>query len=372
MNLLPVVPGIGGSWHYIANLLASLAGHDDQNEYVGFVTGASAPIFPVTRNFTAVNVRLHAPFRPLRVVYESTRFASLSRGYHLDVMHHLFGTLPFMASQPTVVTVCDLMAFARPQDFSQVKRAYLRLMRWRVATSATMLAPMSHATAETLRDWMGVPSERMRIVPPAMPKHYTRATDDVAAAFRARHGLPDEFWLCVAGDYPHKNISRLIEAYARMRSRLPEGWSLVIRGSATPDLQRRVAHFGVQSKVQFLPWLSDEEMPLLYSAASALIFPSLFEGGGLPVLEAMACECPVVASDLPTTREFAGGAALTFDPGSISDMSRAMEESERSPQARADCRQVGLARVAQFAPSVAARACLDAYREAVTQYASTA
>jgi hypothetical protein len=129
LNLLPVVPGIGGAWHYVANLLDALSTHDQENEYVAFVTTASATLVPQRENFTPIQLPFNAAARTIRVAFENTALPLASRGRRLDCMHHLFGTLPLFGHGPTVVSIFDLMVFARPLDFSLVKRAHLRQMR---------------------------------------------------------------------------------------------------------------------------------------------------------------------------------------------------------------------------------------------------
>lgn len=363
LNLLPVVPGIGGAWRYIANLLDALSTYDTGNEYVAFVTSASASIVPQHKRFTSIQLPFNAGARHVRVAFENSVLPLISREEHLDCMHHVFGTLPLFGGEPTVVSIFDLMVFARPRDFSPVKRAYLRTMRRRAAGSATVLAPMSQATADALHEWLQVPRDRMITVPAAIRSEFTRSNIGELQAFRARHGLGDDFWLCVAGPYPHKNLDRLLEAFGALE-RSGSNWSLVIRGGRTNEVAKQV-EASLQGRVRLLPWLEDREMPLLYSAARALIFPSLYEGGGLPVMEAMASGCPVVASNLPTTREFAGDAALTFDPMHVSDMVRAMSECERSPELRSQMAIAGRTLAARLSPENAAAACQRAYRAAI-------
>ncbi|MDB4916850.1 MAG: group 1 glycosyl transferase [Gemmatimonadetes bacterium] len=365
LNLLPVVPGIGGAWHYIANLISALAQSDRQNEYVAFVTGASASLVPVQDNFTSVHLPIHAEWRALRIGFENSVLPMLTRTRRLDCMHHFFGTLPILGSEPSIVSVFDLMVFARPSDFSPTKRAYLQWMRRRAAKHASLLAPMSRTTAESLSDWLAVPGDRMTVVSTAIGPQFHPRTESEVREFRARHALNGEFWLCVSGVLPHKNIPRLIEAFAQLRRMAPDGWSLVIRGGRSGETDRLVAAHALESHVQFLPWLHDNEMPLLYSSASALIFPSLFEGGGLPVMEAMSSGCPVVASNLPTTREFAQDAALTFEPTDVHDITRAMHECEESPALRQRLSRSGQQRASQFSPRTVAASCIDAYRRAV-------
>ncbi|MEO8619837.1 MAG: glycosyltransferase family 1 protein [bacterium] len=365
LNLLPVVPGIGGAWHYIANLLSALAEYDRANEYVALVTSASAALVPKRSNFMSIELQIHARWRPLRIAFENSVLPVVTRKYQLDCMHHFFGTLPFFGSEPSVVSVFDLMVFVRPADFSYTKRAYLQWMRRRAASEATVLAPMSQSTADSLSDLLGVPKHRMSIVPTAIgPAFHRREARDVQS-FRERFQLDETFWLCVADAQPHKNLLRLVEAFAQLRAASPGGWPLVIRGGCSDDVARLVAARSMERHVRILPWLNDDEMPLLYSAAGALVFPSLFEGGGLPVMEAMCCGCPVVASDLPTTREFALDAALTFDPRSVTDMARAMRECECMPATRERLATSGRLLATQFNPASVAAACLEAYRRAV-------
>ncbi|MEO5815183.1 MAG: glycosyltransferase family 1 protein [Gemmatimonadaceae bacterium] len=365
LNLLPVVPGIGGAWHYIANLLAALAAHDRENDYVGLVSAASASLLPGGRNITAVRAPLRASWRPLRIAYENTVFPRVARGLRLDCVHHFFGTQPLVTREPTVVSVFDAMVFARPGDFPPSKRLYLQRMRRKAARHASVIAPMSRSTAAALHEWLDVPDDRMIVIPTALgPQFGPKLSADVDA-FRAQHDLPELFWLCVTGSYAHKNVAGLIDAYALLHRRLPDGWRLIIRGRPTDDIAGRIMTHRLEDRVRFLPPLGDAEMPLLYASAGALIFPSLYEGGGIPVMEAMVSGCPVVASDLPTTREFAGDAALRFDASNDADMARAMEECERSPAMRSRLIKSGYERATEFSSERVAAACIDAYRHAV-------
>jgi glycosyltransferase involved in cell wall biosynthesis len=365
LNLLPVVPGVGGSWHYISSLIAALSERDAKNKYVAFVTPASASIVPDRPNFEVRELALHARSRPLRVAFENTAFRLVAGRARLDCMHHFFGSLPLFAHVPSVVTVHDLMVFERPWDFTRVKRMYLQRMLRRTAKHATVIAPVSRSTGEHIQRLFGVPWERMQVVPAILRDTFRRADPVRVERFRADHGLPTRFWVCVSGAYPHKNFDRLLAAFAALRRDDPAGWPLVIRGDPMDDIRRLIAHHGVQRTVHVLPRLADETMPLLYTAASALVSPSLFEGGGIPVMEAMACGCPVAASDIPTTREFASAAALRFDPTSVEAIVAAMRECEGSADRRAAMSRAGLEAARAFDPAVVVPACLAAYGRAV-------
>jgi glycosyltransferase involved in cell wall biosynthesis len=365
LNLLPFLPDVGGTWQYVGSLLASLAEHDSINEYVAFVTRSSESLVPDSTRFARVRVPLHVASRPLRVAFESTVFPSVVARKSLGCLHHFFGGLPLRCMTPNVVTVHDLMVFERPNDFSVVKRNYLRFMVRRAAKHATILAPVSNATANHLQRVLGVTHDRMQIIPATIADDFVPLTGPRVEEFRARYRLPNYFWLLVSGAYPHKNHEMLVRAFAVHRRRRPAGWPLVIRGDLPPNVQATIRETVGSGNVIQLPRLTDDEMPTLYSAASALVFPSLFEGGGQPLMEAMACGCPVVASSIPTTREFAAGAALTFDPTDADALVDAMARCEASDVLRAELSRAGLTAATALRPAVAAAACVEAYRRAV-------
>ena len=364
LNLLPAVPGIGGGWTYYANVLRALAIHGDEHEYVVFMTKASRPIVPDVPNFRNVELPFRADWRSLRVAVESTLFPALARSENLDCIHHFAGGLPFLSTRPAVVTIHDLIVIERPNEFPLLKARYVRLMQRRATQLADILAPVSHSTAARLKTVFGISDDRMEIVPAGVASHFTRAPTPAVEAFRRKHGLPSAFWLYVAEPYPHKNHALLLNAVVELRRRSSATWPLVLRGTLTPALQWLIKSTGASADVVVLPHLNDEEMALLYSGASALVFPSLHEGGGLPVIEAMACGCPVVASDIPTTREFAGPGAMTFDPHDFESLVTAMQRCQESSELRRKLVRNGMLAAAKLRPEVVANACLTAYERA--------
>jgi glycosyltransferase involved in cell wall biosynthesis len=365
IDILQATPRIGGGWHYAENLLQALAEADGDDEYYVFVNSISAEIVPTTRHFRIVKLPLRPASRVIKAMYESLIPGLLAPLWRLDCMYHLFGTLPFGSRRPNVVTIYDLMVFERPHDFSPIRRAYVRTMRRRVARSATMIAPMSEYTATQLNGLLGVTADRLQVVPAAIGTNFHRRSEAERSSFRKRYALPKDFWLYVAGELPHKNHARLVEAYGQLRQRLPEAWPLVVRGPTASGLDSLLGGSSWRSLVHLLPRIPDEEMPVLYSTASALVFPSLFEGGGLPVMEAMSCGCPVAASDIPTTYEFAGPAAVTFDPSNVESIIGAMRTLQQDADLRNELRALGLQRSVRFDPRFSANAMKAACRRAV-------
>jgi len=173
------------------------------------------------------------------------------------------------------------------------------------------------------------------------------------------------FWL-------HKNHIRLIKAYADLKKQEANPWPLVLRGDSGQDtgttkalIKAEIKKFNLEKDVIWLPRLSYHELPLLYSGASALIFPSLFEGGGIPVIEAMACGCPVAASDIEVVKEFAGEAAFFFDGKSIDNICNAMAKLQKDPNFREKLKDKGITRSKIFSGKHVVEKLLIAYKGAV-------
>jgi glycosyltransferase involved in cell wall biosynthesis len=182
-----------------------------------------------------------------------------------------------------------------------------------------------------------------------------------------RYRLPREFWLYVAHLYPHKNHQRLLEAYQQLKRQDPRAWPLVLRGDKQPvgpDISELIRRFGLAEDVILVPRLDRGDLPALYSAASALVFPSLYEGAGMPVLEALACGCPVAASEIPAVREFAGGAAYYFDPLASHGMAAAMAALAGDSSSRDRLRTAGLERARDFRATPVLERIVGAYQRA--------
>jgi alpha-1,3-rhamnosyl/mannosyltransferase len=364
LNLLHAVPDIGGGWNYIQNLLAALGREDRTNTYVAFANAASASLVPRQPNFTVVRVPLRPGARGPRVLFEHTALQALVLYHRLDCLHWFANGDGIINAAPAVVTVYDLQPFVDKVALTPRKRAFLQARMRSAAQRAAVLLPMSDTTADLLASMLGADPARMIVVPPVIEPEFQPASDQTVAACRARHRLPAQFWLYVAHLYPHKNHERLLQAYRQVRANDPATWPLVLRGDAQPesfDLPRRIADLGLEGHVHLLPRLDRAELPALYTAASALVFPSTYEGAGIPLLEAQACGCVVAASDIRAAREFAADAAKFFDPLDPVAIERAMLEVQANPMWRDDARRRGLEHAARYRGPLAVERLLDAY-----------
>lgn len=364
INLLQARPEIGGGWNYIESVLASLGMHGKQHDYVLFVNPQSRKLAEKIPCCRIVDVAIDPSGVVTRIWFDQTRFPSLVRREAVDCLFWLSPVCSLVGSTPSVVTIHDLKMFDIPDQYSFWKRTYLQSAVRRSASRAAVIACVSHATAAAARSRLHVPPDKLRVVPYPLRESFAPRSPAETAAFRRRHNLPAKFWLYVAHVYPHKNHARLFEAYARVRRENPAAWPLVLCGRTFgQDFSHTFQELGIGANVVWLPYLPDADIPFLYSSASALVFPSLYEGGGIPVMEALACGCPVIASDLPTTREFAGGAvALTFDGLRTESIAEAMLEfaanCEKCP------RGTGVAAMRDSQPAAVASVLTSAFSEA--------
>jgi glycosyltransferase involved in cell wall biosynthesis len=353
LNLLHARPQIGGGWNYIAALVHAIAEHDSTNHYIVFANDYSKQLVPRSCQFETVLVRPSRAIlaQPIRVFYDNTWLQILTRRFAIDVMHWFANTQAIIRLVPNCVTCYDMKVFHAPETYSFVKRHYLlNAIRYAVE-HADLLLPMSRSTAREIIALFSVDPRRIVVIPTIVDSGFRARGRESVIAFRERYDLPQNFWLYVAHTYPHKNHPQLLRAFAEFRSSSGSSWPLVLRGdpkAGEDRLAETLAELKLERAVIRLPGLHTSEMPLLYAAASALVFPSLYEGGGIPVLEAMACGCPVLASPIPAIKEHAGSAVAYFDEFTDRSIAHAMLQVEADSNLRRFLSAAGRKRAESF------------------------
>jgi glycosyltransferase involved in cell wall biosynthesis len=368
LNLLHAMPDIGGVWNYLERLLCAIGQHDHENAYICFVTKSSQDLVSHTSNFDIVTIALDPRSRAKRVLYENTCFPARAKRHQLDMIHWFSGTHSLLGRIPSVVSVYDTLVFEHPESFSIMKRNYLKYMMKNTVRNAALLMPMSNTTAKNLEWFLGAKTDRIQVIPPIIDSSFIPRDQKEINLFRKKYNLPENFWLYVADFYPHKNHLGLLHAFHNLIKNRFSVWPLVLRGDNRGDDQaifRAVNDLELSDNISFMPRLPSEELSLLFSSASAMIYPSLYEGGGIPVLEAMACGCPVAASHIPATEEMAGGAAMLFK----SQTKDAIEQTVIMMQTDKDLRDrlatEGMERARKFRGERVIGKVLDGYRKAV-------
>lgn len=246
-----------------------------------------------------------------------------------DLYHALAFVSPLILPKASVVTVYDLSFIHYPQVLSASRRLYLRIFTALSCRRARRVIAISHSTARDLTESLGIPAEKIDVAAPGYDAlAYKPLPPEQVSAFRAQQGLPDRFWLFLGTLEPRKNLLLLLQAYAALptSARLP----LFLAGGKGWDYQaifQAVEQYNLSDAVHFPGYLPVEDLPLWYNSADVFLYPSLFEGFGLPVLEAMACGTPVLVSDVSSLPEVAGSAGLCLPSHDASAWTEALRRA---------------------------------------------
>ena len=307
VNALYLIPGgVGGTEIYLRELLAALARIDAENEYFVFTNQETgADLTPHQHNFHRKPQAVRAKSRPLRIAWEQTILPLKALRLNLDVLLNPGFTAPILTPCPCITVFHDLQHKRYPEYFRWFDLPFWRFFLWTSVHRAKSIIAVSDATRADLLRFYRVPSERIHVVHHGV---------DPALFDLCRERL-ERFVLCVSTLHPHKNIERLIRAYAREK----RDYKLVLagmRGFRAEAVERLIAELDVCDRVTLTGWISRAKLYDLYDRALACIYPSTFEGFGMPVLEAMAAGVPLACSDIPPLREVAADTVLYFDSAS--------------------------------------------------------
>lgn len=360
-------PGRTGVGYYTEHLLHHLAREASGDEVIvvsNRTIDTSAPLPP--------RVRVAAGYAfPLRLPWMQLVAPRMLDELDADVAHFTNSVVPLASPIPTVVTIHDMSLTLYPQ-YHPVRRVLLnRPLVHLAARRVDAIIAVSHSARRDILRLYNVPPDRVRVVHEAAAPAFTPIADRARLAdARRRYGLPDRFILYVGTIEPRKNLPRLIEAFARrVRSGdVPHALVCVGRyGWRARDVDRTIERLGVGRAVRFIGYVPFADLPAIYNLAEIFVFPSLHEGFGLPVIEAMACGVPVVVGRNSSLIEIAGDAADAVDPLDIDALGDAIVRLARDPAARTARRRRGLERAQAFSWRRAARETLDVYRWAVAR-----
>jgi len=361
--------GIG---RYTRELVRALAAADPHNAYRLFFASRTRPhpLPPLPPNFRVTALPFHDIW--LARLWHRARLPLPVETFigPVDVFHSPDFTLPpVRRGTRTLLTVHDLSFVRDPASAAPGLRAYLNTVVPRSVARADHVLADSQATKDDLVELYRLPAERISVLYSGVESVFQPVTDaGQLAAVRARYGLnPAPFILSVGTLQPRKNYVRLIQAFAAISSQSPiSELQLVIAGGKGwlfDSIFAEVERLGLRERVRFPGFVADSDLPALYSAARVFAYPSLYEGFGLPLLEAMACGTPVVASDAACLPEVAGDAALLVPPTDVAALADALSRAVSDEAVRADLIARGLARARAFTWAKSARQLLALYHE---------
>ena len=377
LSLIDFNPGrMGGVESYFWNLLESLQRIDQVNEYVLLCDERSLGYFALHQpNFSQCLVRSRRPFyyRWARSMVRRSCGIDIMKysigALNLDLVHHPFSMMsPKQSLCPVVLTVHDVQHEFYPEFFGPKMYQKRRAGSIGSLAVAGLVIADSEFTKTSLTEHYGTRPEKVTVVHLGTDARF-RPIDDAAqiAAVQDKYGLTRPFIYFPAASWPHKNHAGLLQALSLLVERHEFDGELVMTGiaeKAQGSIERLIGDLGLGERVRILGYLESTELPVLYSLARMLAFPSFFEGFGLPLVEAMACGCPVACSNTTSLPEVAGDAALFFDPAKPEEISEAIWSLWSDAGLRGRLREKALQRGNSFDWDTAARATLEVYRRA--------
>jgi glycosyltransferase involved in cell wall biosynthesis len=355
----------GGNETYIKNLVTALAAIDSTSRYTLYFSKASAAR-EWTGRFENFAVRLLPPPTPIVRVPVALSFELFRRP--VDVLHVQY-TAPPLCRVPLVTTIHDLAFEHLPETFTRRGRAQLRLTVRHTARCSQRIATVSEFSRQDIISTYGIDPARIAVTPNGVEDIFTPHPADVdeSERIRERFGIKGEFILAVGSLQPRKNLIRLIRAYKRLRAEIGDSApQLVLVGRRLwlyDEIFHELTRQDLAEAVIFTDYVSEELLPALYRSARIFVYPSLFEGFGLPPLEAMACGTPVVASSTSSLPEVIGDAGLLVDPYDENLLANGMMRLLRDEDLRRQLITKGIRRAASFTWRAAAERTLALYHE---------
>jgi glycosyltransferase involved in cell wall biosynthesis len=348
-----------GMSRYVVSLLRALGQANGSDELIAFV---GEPLSrPGRLRFRRAPGLVRYPVA--RIGWEHAALPVLARAERLHVFHGTTNTLPLLLGTPSVVTIHDLAFLHYAEHVRRRRYHYLRQMVRRARRQARFVITPSEATRVDVLELLGGDPERTVAIPLGVDERFRSPPEERRGETRERYGLEEPFVLAVGTVEPRKNLVRLIEAMTLLADEYPHLLALAgPTGWLSQGVEAAISGSGISKRIRRLGFVADDDLPALYAAATAVAVPSLYEGFGLPVLEALASGAAVVTSNVSSLPEVAGDAAVLVDPTSAADIAAALRRLIDAPEFATDLRCRAVERARRFSWASTAERTLDVYR----------
>lgn len=355
VNALYLIPGgVGGTEIYLRNLLSALARVDRDNQYVVFTNQETGTgLAPSAQNFSQAPQSVRAVNRPARILWEQLMLPRAAKKHGIDILFNPGFTCPAWGTCPNVTVFHDLQHVRHPEHFRWFDLPFWRLLLWTSAKRSTSLIAVSEATRSDLKAHYGVEAV---VIPHGVEREFFDLSE---------RREPQRYLLCVSTLHPHKNLDRLIRAFD-----IPDMQLVIagLRGFHAEQLDRLIAELQLNGRVRLTGWILRAELLELFRKAWAFVYPSTFEGFGMPVLEAMAAGLNVACSRIPPLVAIGGDAVDYFDPLDEEDLRQALRRLAAGPATAPPASQ---RRALEFTWERAARQTLDCLEAAYRKRSSS-
>ena len=352
---------------YIANLIRALPEADPSITYTVFCGSQGQP--PAHERLAVWRTPFSTQHPLRRILWEQLGQPVALRRARPDVAHALAFVTPVFSRVPSIVTVYDLSFVHYPGLLPAARRWYLQALTRRSCRVARRVIAISQSTARDLVATFGIRADKIDVAVPGVDPGFTPLPEAEVEAFRARAGLPDRFLLFVGTLEPRKNLPVLLRAYAQLPAADRAAVPLVLAGGKGwmfDDVFRTIEANGLSDSVHLPGYVPADDLPLWYNAAETFVYPSVFEGFGLPVVEALACGSPALVSDASSLPEAAGDGVL-LPPDDVDAWTGALAHAIHDPAWRADEAARGRAHAAAFTWAHTAAQTVASYRRAMGQ-----
>jgi glycosyltransferase involved in cell wall biosynthesis len=356
---------LGGPRYYAQNLIENILQLDRDNRYV-IIADSSA--YRPPKGFASRCEIVDIPMRSKYSVifWDHLKVPAAVRKRNIDLLHHTKGACPLFSRTPTVVSIYDLAVYVMPETFAPGQRWYLRSNYEYAARKARRIITISENSKNDIVKFLGVPAERIAITPLAASPEFTKIDDKpILQSVKNKYHLPENYLLYMGTIHPRKNLTLLINAYAAARRRDAFPHQLVIagrKGWLTQEIFKTAEKFSVLAPVIFPGTIDEPDKPALICGAAAFVSPSLYEGFGLTLLEAMQCGKPVISSNVSSIPEVAGDAAVLVDPKSEEQLARAISRVLCDEALQKKMGEQAVRKSREFSWTRTAQMTLDVYR----------
>lgn len=361
-------PGLGRA---CINLIKGIASIDKKNRYLIFGSSSSLGFLKGYHNFQIIEVGF--PVLSLRTLL---RFGRIVEKEGADILHSPFQITTIFPSCPMVITVHDMMDLFYNDAFSHhpfyidfALRAFFRFAIPRTVSKATKIIAVSENTKRDIIKYLHTPNEKVKVVLHGVEETFRPIQDEkLWRKVRKKYRLPERYVLYLGSTKPYKNLGNALEAFAKLK-RLednPEDIRLVIGGLrhfTRSNLDEKIENYGIETDVVNIGYVAEEDLPVVYSMAELFLFPSLWEGFGLPALEAMACGVPVVTSNTSSLPEVVGDAGILVNPEDTNAIARGMQRLLNDRILKKKLAKKSIERARRFSWEEAAKKTLQIYHE---------
>jgi len=354
--------GIG---NYVVNLVKELSKIDKSNNYLIIANKDNADFFDLNnKNFETFIAPKYTTIKLLRLLWEQLKLPFILKKNNVDLLHSPGFVAPLIKTTKSVVTIHDMTFFSHAKYHTIFKQIYFGKMIPLSARNTDAIIADSNNTKEEIGKYLDIPGNKITTVYLGAGKEFKPIRKTTAQKILLdKYGIHHKFVLFVGMIEPRKNLARLVEAFKNAKDRNTKLVIVGKKGWHTKELSNTIKKVELQNDVIFTGYVPDEDLIMFYNATEFFIYPSLYEGFGIPVIEAMACGCPVITSNISSMKEISGDSAILVEPQNVENITTAIKKLLKNKSLRKELSKSGIERAKFFTWKITAEKTLDVYNK---------